>query len=36
MFPTFVSGTTIADGSAYPAQDRILTANSVKNCGHTT
>ena len=35
MFPTFVSGTTIAEGGAYPAQDRILTENSVKNCGLT-
>ena len=35
MLPTFVSGTTIAEGGAYPAQDRILTENSVKNCGLT-
>lgn len=35
MLLTFVSGTTIAEGGAYPAQDRILTENSVKNCGLT-
>nr|DAL12019.1 MAG TPA_asm: hypothetical protein [Caudoviricetes sp.] len=31
MSPTFVSGAAIAAGGAYPAQDRILTENSVKN-----
>ena len=35
MFPTQMSGAAIAAGGAYPAQDRILTENSVKNCGHT-
>lgn len=29
MFPTFVSGTTIAEGSAYPAHDRMQTENCV-------